>query len=40
MVEVLVNPETGHNSNKCKAKKQESDSAKKRPNLKLDLSKT
>ena len=37
-----VNPagETGHSSNKCKAtKKQETDSAKKRPNLKLDLSK-
>ena len=37
-----VNPagETGHSSNKRKAtKKQEADSAKKRPNLKLDLSK-
>ena len=39
MAEVFVNPETEHNSNKRKAKKQEGDSTKKRPNLNMDLSK-
>ena len=39
MAEVFVNPETGQSSNKRKAKKQEGDSTRKRPNLKLDLSK-
>ena len=34
-----MNPETGQSSNKRKAKKQEGDSTRKRPNLKLDLSK-
>ena len=39
MAEVFVNPETGQSSNKRKAKKQEGDSTRKRPNLKMDLSK-
>ena len=39
MAEVFVNPASETVHNKRKAKKQEGDSAKKRPNLKLDLSK-
>ena len=39
MAEVNPAGETGQASNKRKAKKLEGDGAKKRPNLKLDLSK-
>ena len=39
MAEVFVNPETGQSSNKRKVKKQDGESTRKKPNLKLDLSK-
>ena len=39
MAEVFVNLETGQTSNKRKVKKQEGGSTRKKPNLKLDLSK-
>ena len=39
MAEVFVNPESGQSSNKRKGKKQEGESTRKKPNLKLDLSK-
>ena len=39
IAEVFVNPEVGQSSNKRKVKKQDGESTRKKPNLKLDLSK-
>ena len=39
MAEVPVNPEMRQSSNKRKVKKQDGESTRKKPNLKLDLSK-